>query len=142
MSNYYGVVRTDEYLAHYGIKGMKWGVQKAINKGSMRAYKHQYKKAVRHLNRLEKHANNGAKYARKAVTKGVGTAATLATVAMGISNPGILAYKAGLAGYNAYRASSTKNAAKKARAFRDEMEKEFDPGRVYESVKYRRKHRH
>ena len=142
MSYYYGVVRTDEYLAHYGIKGMKWGVQKAVNKGSMRAYKRQYKKAVKHLERLEKHANNGAKYARKAVTKGLGATATLVTVAMGMRNPGILAYKAGLAGYNAYRASSTKNAAKKAQAFREEMEKEFDPGRVYESVKYRRKHRH
>ena len=30
MANYYGIQRSDEYLAHYGIKGMKWGVRKAI----------------------------------------------------------------------------------------------------------------
>ena len=27
--HYYGVTRSDEYLAHYGIKGMKWGDQKS-----------------------------------------------------------------------------------------------------------------
>lgn len=26
--SYYGVTRTDEYLAHYGIRGMKWGIRK------------------------------------------------------------------------------------------------------------------
>lgn len=26
--NYYGVTRSETYLAHYGIKGMKWGVRK------------------------------------------------------------------------------------------------------------------
>ena len=28
MSSYYGVQRSSEYLAHYGVKGMKWGVRK------------------------------------------------------------------------------------------------------------------
>lgn len=142
MGNYYGVVRADKYLAHYGVKGMKRGVRKAIKKGSVRAYKRQYAKATKQLKKLEKRANNGAKYARKAVRKGVGVAATLGTVALGIRNPGILAYKAGVAGYNAYRASTTKKAAKKVQAFKNEMEKQFDPGRLYESSKNRRKHRH
>lgn len=141
MSNYYGVVRTDEYLAHYGIKGMRWGVQKAVKKGSIRAYNRQYKKAMKHLNRLEKYANSGAKYTRKAITKGLGTAATIGTVAMGIRNPGMIAYKAGLAGYNAYRAATADKAANRANLFRDEMEKQFDPGRVYASSKYKRKRR-
>ena len=30
MAEYYGVQRSEEYLAHYGIKGMKWGVRKEI----------------------------------------------------------------------------------------------------------------
>ena len=28
MSEYYGVQRSEEYLAHYGVLGMHWGVRK------------------------------------------------------------------------------------------------------------------
>lgn len=31
MPDYYGVERSQDYLEHYGIKGMKWGVRKAVN---------------------------------------------------------------------------------------------------------------
>lgn len=27
MAKYYGVERSDEYLAHFGIRGMKWGIR-------------------------------------------------------------------------------------------------------------------
>lgn len=51
MGVYYGVKRSDEYLAHYGVKGMKWGVRKAVE-SIRRQYLYQ---SVRHkLNRLKK----------------------------------------------------------------------------------------
>lgn len=139
MRNYYGVERSSEYLNHYGVKGMKWRVRRALKKGSSSAYNKQYRKAAKHLKRLEKQANNGAKYARKAAIKGLSTAASIGTVAMGITNPGLLAYKAGLTGYNVYRATHTKSAAQKAQAFREEMEKTFDPGALYTGHKRKRR---
>lgn len=75
MSNYYAVDRNSEYLAHYGIKGMKWGVRKAIESGNTKAYMHHYNKALKKLAKLEKQANSGAKYARRAAA--LGTAAGL-----------------------------------------------------------------
>ena len=36
MAEYYAVERSPEYLAHYGIRGMKWGVRKAIASGNSR----------------------------------------------------------------------------------------------------------
>lgn len=32
MSEYYAVQRSDEYLAHYGVPGMKWGVRKYLTR--------------------------------------------------------------------------------------------------------------
>ena len=75
MSEYYAVQRSDEYLAHYGIKGMKWGVKKAIERGNDRALSRQYRKAQKKLAKLEKRANNGSKYAKRAAAYGVGAAA-------------------------------------------------------------------
>lgn len=72
--NYYGVERSSEYLAHYGIRGMKWGVRKAIERGNERALSRQYKKAEKKLAKLERQANNGAKYARRASRLGRGAA--------------------------------------------------------------------
>ena len=55
--NYYGVTRSEEYLAHYGIKGMKWGVRKAVEKGDKKRLERHYKKANRKLNRLKEKAD-------------------------------------------------------------------------------------
>lgn len=143
MAEYYAVNRSDDFLAHYGIKGMKWGVQKAIRKGNMRAYRKHYKKAAKRLARLEKQSTNGTKYARRAVIKGARAAATGGMVLMGVTNPGMLAYKAGVAGYNAYRAANTKNAAQKAQQWRNEIEKEFGINALDDMEKmYRRKRKH
>lgn len=57
MSEYYGVQRSDEYLAHYGIKGMKWGVRKAIESGNDRRLGRHYQTAMLKLHELDRKAN-------------------------------------------------------------------------------------
>lgn len=57
---YYAVIRsTDNHLAHYGVKGMKWGVRKAIERGNDKALGRQYKKAMKKLDKLNKKADVG-----------------------------------------------------------------------------------
>ena len=53
-NEYYGsaTTPTEDFLAHYGIKGMKWGVRKAIADGNGRSLARKYRKAARHLERL------------------------------------------------------------------------------------------
>ena len=78
MSNeYYGVASTptDDFIAHYGIRGMKWGVRKAIERGDERALSRQFKKAQKKLAKLEKLGSSGKKYAKRAAGYGVGAAA-------------------------------------------------------------------
>lgn len=71
----YAVERSDEYLAHYGIRGMKWGVRRAIASGNSNRLDRQYKKAQKKLAKLEKQAGNSKKYARRAALMGAGAAA-------------------------------------------------------------------
>ena len=77
MSNeYYGVASTpmDDFLAHYGVRGMKWGVTKAIHKGTDKAMTKVYKKAQKKLEKLQKEAdtnyqkNEIAYHKRKAIS--------------------------------------------------------------------------
>lgn len=140
MAVYYAVNRSKEYLAHYGIRGMRWGVRKAIQKGDRRAYERQLRKATRKLEKLEKQASNGHVYARRALVRGVAAGNAVGLVAMGIQNPGMLAYKASTAGYNAYKAASSKRGtdAQKAREWRDAMNKEFNISALYASQERRR----
>lgn len=88
MNEYYGVATTPttDYLAHYGIKGMKWGVRKAIERGGRRgerALGRQYLKAQKKLAKLEKRALSGRKYAKRAALLGAGAAAAGGLAATG-----------------------------------------------------------
>ena len=57
MKNYYAVERTGNSLSHYGVKGMKWGVQKAVQRGNSKALDRQYKKASKRMAKLDNRAN-------------------------------------------------------------------------------------
>ena len=51
---YYGVATTptDDFLAHYGVKGMKWGVRRARERHNARALSRHYNRAARKLEKL------------------------------------------------------------------------------------------
>jgi len=57
MAEYYAVERSPEYLAHYGVKGMRWGVQKAIASGNTKRLSRQYAKAQKKLAKLNAKAD-------------------------------------------------------------------------------------
>lgn len=57
MAEYYGVTRTSEYLAHYGVKGMRWGVRRAREKNDPKALERQYRKALKKAKKLNTKAN-------------------------------------------------------------------------------------
>ena len=84
-NEYYGVATTptSDFLAHYGVKGMKWGVRKALARGNDRALSRQYAKAQKKLAKLEKRAANGKKYAKRAAALGAGAAAAGGLAAAG-----------------------------------------------------------
>lgn len=79
----YAVERSDEYLAHYGILGMKWGVRRAIKSGNSARLGKQYAKAQKKLAKLEKQAGKSKKYARRAALMGAGAAAAGGLAAAG-----------------------------------------------------------
>lgn len=79
----YAVERSPEYLAHYGIRGMKWGVRKAIASGNSARLGRQYAKAQKKLAKLEKRAGKTKKYARRAALMGTGAAAAGGLAALG-----------------------------------------------------------
>ena len=60
MAQYYGVERSEEYLEHYGIKGMKWGVQKAKETGNTSSLDRHYLKAKKKLAKLSLNADREA----------------------------------------------------------------------------------
>ena len=57
MAEYYAVERTPEYLMHYGIKGMKWGVQKAKYKGDIKSLSRHYSKAMKKIKKYKDKMN-------------------------------------------------------------------------------------
>ena len=77
--SYYAVERSSDSLAHYGVKGMRWGVRKAIASGSDKKMARAYKKAHKRLKKLQTRANIEAQKAnvnvqrKKAIRAGVGS---------------------------------------------------------------------
>ena len=58
MSEYYGIsTPSSDFFMHYGVKGMKWGVRKAIEKGDNKKLDKQYKKALHKIQKLNTKAN-------------------------------------------------------------------------------------
>lgn len=74
--NYYGVSQPTDHLAHYGVKGMKWGVQRAIARGNKEAIDRHYRKAAKKLAKLQDIGLNSKKYAGKAAAYGVAALGT------------------------------------------------------------------
>lgn len=139
MAKYYGVTRSSEYLAHYGVKGMKWGVKKAIDSGDRAALSYHYAKAQKKLKKLTERASTGkgiaarrmaAGAAGSAVLSGVGTYALNRIRGVDPLNSAKTAGLAALAGgaggavFNAGRATSFEKA--RARQKRDEWKREMD----------------
>ena len=57
MADYYAVQRSDDFLAHYGVKGMRWGVRKAIESGDQARLSKHFQKASKKLAKLSLNAN-------------------------------------------------------------------------------------
>lgn len=104
----YAIERDPAYLAHYGIKGMKWGVRKAIERGNDRALGRQYRKAQKKLAKLEKRAANGKKYARRAAALGAGAAVAGGLAAAGTAGVSNILNKGGRAGGRIMREGGTR----------------------------------
>lgn len=62
MSEYYGITYSDTELSHYGVRGMRWGVRKAIKNKDNRALSKHYKKAQKKLEKLYRQANIDNQY--------------------------------------------------------------------------------
>ncbi|MBP5729422.1 MAG: hypothetical protein J6Y48_20330 [Clostridia bacterium] len=76
MNEYYAVVRSTDELAHYGVKGMNWGVRKALASGNERALNRHFRKAAKKLKKLQDIGTNSKKYAAKAAAYGAAAAGT------------------------------------------------------------------
>jgi len=142
MSSYYGVTRSSEYLAHYGIRGMKWGVRKALAKGNMKRLADYYQRSlIKNADLKEKTSKRGQKDLAK--SRAIGGATLLGAGAIGglaskkTKNGALAGYSAiaGLGGLaalgssaaSAYRTTNrgNKRAVAKYNRFNSEMKKTF-----------------
>ncbi|MDT3387319.1 MAG: hypothetical protein LIR46_06090 [Bacteroidota bacterium] len=96
-NEYYGIASTptEDFLAHYGIRGMKWGVRKSIERGNDVALGRHYQKARKKLAKLEKQAAKVSKYKKRAIGMGIGAAAAGGLAAAGTKGVGAATRGAG-----------------------------------------------
>lgn len=80
--NYYADERSTDYLAHYGVKGMRWGVRRAIATNNQASLDRHYRKAAKKLAKLQDIGNHRVKYGAKAAAYGA-AAAGVGTIAVG-----------------------------------------------------------
>ena len=76
-NEYYGsssVGSNKDFFAHYGVKGIKWGVRNAIALGNQKRLDRHFAKAVKKLNKLQDKALHSGKYAAKAAGYGAAAA--------------------------------------------------------------------
>lgn len=93
MAEYYAVERSQDYLMHYGIRGMKWGVRKAIERGSDRKLSRQYIKAQKKLAKLNDRADIKKQQERSTkYNKAAKASATLGGTTLGLLAGGSGAY--------------------------------------------------
>jgi len=94
----YAIERSDDYLAHYGVRGMRWGVRKAREMGGARGaalLSKQYAKAQKKLAKLEKRAGKASKYGKRAALYGAGAAAAGGLAALGTGGVGRMVARGG-----------------------------------------------
>ena len=99
MAEYYAVERSPEYLMHYGVKGMKWGVRKALEKGNMSKLAYHYQRAMNKRSKLKERTNKKEqKEDAKAYLGGagllLGTGALAGAAGYGIAKGQVAAQKA------------------------------------------------
>lgn len=112
MPEYYAIERSSEYLKHYGIRGMKWGIRRAIRvaangdkEKASKMMKKAYNKAALKLAKLSINANRGVMEQRykKAKSRMINGAISSAGMSAGLT-----------AGLNSARGVSLGNTVKSA----------------------------
>lgn len=104
--NYYGVTRSTDHLAHYGVKGMKWGVQRAVARKNDKALDRHYKKAAKKLAKLQDIGLDSPKYAKRALAYG---AAATGTGTLTIKGPELFKKALEVKGFDRYVNYSASN---------------------------------
>lgn len=89
-NEYYGAASapTNDFLAHYGVKGMRWGVRKAIDTRNKKALDRHFQKAAKKLAKLQDIGLNPKKYAKISAAYGAAAAGTGTLAIAGIARKG------------------------------------------------------
>ena len=157
MAHYYGVTRSEEYIAHYGIKGMRWGVKKAKAARNDTALSKHFKKASAKLDKLndradidiqksklKEHADKYKLASLGTLVTGAYTGGMLATNRLSFTGAGMTMAGLGRTAYHVGKMASakyktTKRGHAKAVAKRDKFASEMND--AFAGTKYGKKRR-